>query len=123
MARMGYVPESEDWTTELEQVLVVGYVHAPDRAPAVLEALSRADANQVADPPPTAPIEPRAQRRWQLPIEAKLVLRALIGIVAGIAIGLLVAVAFGRPPDAIILGVFGVLGGLIGWGPSRWPHE
>ena len=114
MARMGYVPESEDWTTELDQVLVVEYVHAPDRATAVLEALAREEANPGADPPPPAPVNRRGHRSWELPPEVKLALGVLSGIVAGIAIGLLAAVISGEPPDAAIIGLFGVLGLVIG---------
>jgi hypothetical protein len=47
MVRMGYAPASEDWSTELEQVLTVRYIHAPEQAPAVLQALAEVEAERT----------------------------------------------------------------------------
>ena len=117
MARMGYVPESEAWSTELEQVLVVGYVHAPERTTAVLEALTQAAADLRAHPgralqAPPSPPSWRAGASEAL--EAKLVAFALGGAAAGAAICLVLAWVDGESPNALILGVFAVLGLVIG---------
>jgi hypothetical protein len=43
LVQQGYVPASEDWSTAIgQQVVTVRFVHAPDQAPAVLEALAGA---------------------------------------------------------------------------------
>ncbi len=119
MARMGYIPESEDWSTQVEQVLVVGYVEAPERAPAVLKALEEAAAEPAAEVPAVSlpPTIAGQARRWvalELPLEVKLALGALGGVLAGLAVGLLLGVVSGENPNAIILGGFGLLGLLLG---------
>ena len=123
MARMGYVPQSEDWTTQLEQILVVGYVHAPERAPAVLSALEAAEAEVAAKgpsalvPEPALPAETGRAPRWrphQMALEVRLALGTLVGTLAGIAIGLVLGVASGEASDGLVLGGFGMLGMVFG---------
>ncbi len=57
----GYVPASEDWSKALgQEVLTVGYVFAPDQAPAVLDALTTAEreSRRAAMAPRVAPATP-----------------------------------------------------------------
>ncbi len=115
MARMGFVPQSEDWSTKLEQVLIVGYVHAPQRAPAVLEALAAVEADPVVEPPSSLPGETTDLRhRVPMPFEARLAVGGAAGAIVGVALCLLVATVSGESPEAIFLGVFAVIGLLVG---------
>ena len=119
MVRMGFAPISEHWTTVLEQVLVVRYVHAPEQGPAVLEALGKAEADPAVITLQLASVERSARERIarlyaSLPLEAKLPIGALIGIVAGIALCLFAAAISGASPDTISLVGFGLLGMLLG---------
>ena len=116
---MGYAPDSEHWSTVLEQVLVVRYVHAPEQTPAVLEALAQAEADPSIATLQSASVQgsvlERAGRLYGLlPPEAKLTVGALGGIAAGIALCLLAAFISGDSPDAISLVGFGLLGLLMG---------
>jgi hypothetical protein len=79
---MGYAPASEDWLTELEQVLWVRYVHAPAQGPAVLAALAAAEAELALSPQ-----EPPA------PVRRVFLERAAFAVVAITAISLGVVVA------------------------------
>jgi hypothetical protein len=119
MARMGYVPESESWSTALEQVLVVGYVHAPERAQFVFEAIDQAEAEGTIDPPAPVrtpvPMTRTAARMDSLPhAELKLFVLALIGAVVGTALGFIVATVSGEPAEPLVLGIFGLVGVVIG---------
>ena len=115
MARMGFVPTSEEWTTDQQQVLVVDYVHAPDQTPAVLEALAQVVHDPIVERPALPPMEPSSRRSpFLLPLEAKLGLGGLTGLAAGVVLCLLVAAVAGERPDAISLAIFGFLGTLIG---------
>jgi len=67
MAKMGYAPASEDWSSVVEEVLTVRYVHAPELRSAVLEAVAMAEAEQTL---------PRRARR---PSAARIALRRIIG--------------------------------------------
>jgi hypothetical protein len=115
MARMGFVPTSEVWSTEVQHVLVVGFVHAPEQTPAVLEALDQAEVDPVFEPRVSPPMQ-RGMRNPMphLPIEVKLILGALGGIVVGLGICLVLALVTGERPDVVSLGGFGVLGLLTG---------
>jgi hypothetical protein len=115
MARMGFVPESETWSTELRQVLEVRYVHRPERTPAVLEALDR-PGMELDDEPVTPDARGRSARPTlpRLPLEIRLLVGALAGIIAGIAICLVLALVSGEAADAISLVGFGIIGLLLG---------
>ena len=68
MARMGYAPASEDWSSVVEEVLTVRYVHAPELRSAVLEAVAMAEAEQQTLP-----------RRAKRPSAARNALRRVVG--------------------------------------------
>jgi hypothetical protein len=92
MVRMGYAPISEDWSTELEQVLTVRYVHAPEKASAVLQALAEVEAEptvQTQRPRRLAgSLLEHAPSRYSVgTLKAKLLVGGFTGIVAGIAVG------------------------------------
>lgn len=137
MARMGYIPTSEDWANGPDHVLEVGYADAPDRAPAVLAALeatkseaaakavvaAKAEATAKAEhaakfrPTPASPGVIGQHPRWrqlEVPLALRLVLATIGGVIAGVATSLLLGFAFGETPDALILGGFGLLGLLFG---------
>lgn len=119
MVRMGYAPASEHWSTVLEQVLVVRYVHAPEQAGAVLQALTEVEADPTATTGQPATVERTLLVRVAdlyagLPMEVRLPLGALSGIAAGIALCLLAAAISGDSPDAISLVGFGLIGMLFG---------
>jgi hypothetical protein len=88
---MGYAPTSEDWYTELEQVLRVRYVHAPAQGPAVLAALAAAEAElalPAQEPPP--PVRRGFLERAPLLDEREVKQLAVVAIIA-ISLGVVVA--------------------------------
>jgi len=130
MARMGYAPKSERWKTAKEhQVLVVGYVLAPDETPAVLEALAQAEADPPVETPvpaslptpvaasPSAGLPARRARLMpslSLPMEVRLAAGALAGVAIGVVACLLIAAAAGEPADVLSIAISGFIGLLIG---------
>jgi len=130
MARMGYAPKSERWkTVKGEQVLVVGYVVAPDETPAVLEALAQADAHAPAATPLPAtlpgPVIDRPVAKAptprvpvvlsvSLPLEARLALGALGGLVVGVVACVMIAAAASESADVVSLAISGFIGLLVG---------
>jgi hypothetical protein len=118
MARMGYAPESEEWSTVFEHVLTVRYVFAPTRGPAVLAALHEIEAEALGTPPEPAP-KPNILRRATglahgLPMELKLSVGGFAGTLVGLGLCLLVAVISGDTPDTISLFGFAVIGMVLG---------
>lgn len=100
----GYVPSSEDWSPALgELVLTVGYVYAPDQAPAVLDALAEAEqesrraapAARPTDPAPTAPTPAPVAPATPGP-------RRLQFILAGLGVVLLVLAWQGRTLSSFV---------------------
>ena len=92
MARMGFAPVSEDWSTANLQVLTVRYVHAPEQAPAVLEALAKAEAEVASSPPESRPpIQQsplkRAASLYLKARETKVTVGGGVRIASGIALG------------------------------------
>src|SRR3954468_19441748 len=111
MARMGYAPTAEQWSSEMQQVLVVEYIHAPEKAPAVLEALVKAKGDPVLESPPADPRTSRVGRlRFSMPLEAKIAAGALGGMATGIALCLVLGAIASEAPDAITLIAFGIIG-------------
>jgi hypothetical protein len=123
MVRMGYAPTSEDWSSVLEEVLTVRYVHAPEQGSAVLEALAEAEAERAIPRPSPAPsvlqrVFHRAASFYdgQTP-ELKLTVGAITGMAAGVALwSLLGSLFFGDNPILLFLSLFalGFAGGLVG---------
>lgn len=119
MAHMGYAPESERWSTVLEQVVVVRYVHAPEQTGAVFEALEQAAADPILETLQLDSMNPGALERIRLeypllPLEAKISVGAVVGIGVGIVLCLVVAIVSGDSLDAVSLVGFGLLGLLLG---------
>ena len=114
MVRMGYAPASEDWSTVLEQVLMVHYVHAPERASAVLDALSEAEAERAVPGPLPAPVLrtglERAAGRYEVQtLEVKLTVGAITGIAAGVALWTFLAGSiFGDNLILLFVSMFGL---------------
>jgi hypothetical protein len=118
MIRMGYAPESEEWSTVLEHVLTVRYAFAPKQGPAVLAALEEIEGEAPGKPPEPAS-QPNVLRRaigrgQGLPLELKLSVGGIAGTLVGLAICLLLAVISGDTPDTISLFGFGVIGMVLG---------
>ena len=125
MARMGYAPTSEDW--DVEEVLIVRYVHAPELSAAVLDAVASAEAER-----PVAPRSARVARLQQslghglrralahfdrLTTELKVTVGAIAGLAAGIAVWLLLGLlVFGHDPIMLFVSLFtlGFAGGSAG---------
>lgn len=119
MVRMGYAPRSEQWSTLTEHVITVGYVHAPELGPAVLDALAQPEEGPPAEsPPPSVPERGAGERLRDLvahvPLEVKIAVGSLTGTALAVAAGILVAALAGQPADTIGLVGFGLLGMLIG---------
>ena len=115
MARMGYVSDAEVWSTELEHVLSIRYVHAPDRVPAALEAVARAAATTLDAPPEVPSRVPDVRATLaRAPIEARLGIGVIGGLFVGLALGLILTVVSGQSADLISLGGFGLIGSLLG---------
>ncbi len=115
MARMGYTPASEDWSTAREQVLTVRYVHAPEQASAVLEALAEAEtvrSSATFQPPRPVPNRRlgRAAGLYEMQtLEVKLAVGEIAGIAGGIALWwLLAGPILGDNPILLFLGLFGL---------------
>ena len=127
MARMGYAPRSENWSSVVEEVLTVRYVHAPELTAAVLDAVASAEAEREAprQSKRVAPV-PRVVRVAlgraltlfdRLSTELKVTVGAIVGMAAGIAVWLLLSVAiFGHNPVTLFLSLFtlGFAGGSAG---------
>ena len=118
MARMGYAPTAEDWKIVMEQVLTVRYVHAPERAPAVLTAIAQVEAESALANPHPAPERPSRLDRaagWfeSVPPDVRLTITSSTGIAAGIGFGLLVGWVAGQI-DLVGLVGFGFIGLLLG---------
>lgn len=127
MARMGYAPTAEDWSSVVEVVLTVQYVHAPELQAAVLEAVAMAEAERA---PARRPARAPALRKLagpirgfgadlfdRLPTELKVTLGAIVGLAAGISAWSVVGVAlFGHNPFVLFVSLFtlGFAGGLVG---------
>lgn len=101
MVRMGYSPESEHWSTAVEQVLTVRYVYAPERAPAVLKALAEAEAEAKRAGPHGTSASSGSRRRIeraadlydkQTP-EVKITVGAITGLAAGVGLWSLLGVS------------------------------
>ena len=117
MARMGYAPTSEEWSTELQHVLLVGYRYAPDEAPAVLSALAEARAEPIVDPPSPETLASSLHFRMPsaVPLDAKIGVGALGGLSTGVALCFALGAVANEAPDALTLGAFGIVGLLLGF--------
>ena len=127
MARMGYAPTSEDWSTVVEEVLTVRYVHAPELSSAVLDAVASAEAERTIPPrsPRFAALEKGLRQVLsralllfdRLTTELKVTLCAIAGMAVGIAVWLLLGIAvFGHNPIMLFVSMFtlGFAGGSVG---------
>ena len=119
MARMGFAPTSETWSTELQHVLVVEYRHAPGDTAAVLTAVAEAESESIVEPPePVADGRNAWFREWLLshpiPLGARIGIGAVAGLSIAIALCLLLGAGAGEAPDTITLGGFGLLGLVLG---------
>jgi hypothetical protein len=125
MAHMGYAPTLEEWSTVLgRQMLTVTYLYAPERAPAVLEALAEIAAEAVvpADPSTAAATAgprgledirsrlkdaPEPETAVERPVN-KLIVLGLPLIAAGLAIGFLLGAIFDSGPILMLVIVLGL---------------
>ena len=119
MSRMGYAPDAEQWSTVLEHVLTVRYVFAPSRQPAVLAPLEEIESEPANAAPEPAHARPNLLRRTiglgeRLPLELKLPVGGIAGLLVGLALCLLVGLVSGDQPDTIALLGFGVIGMVLG---------
>ncbi len=115
MARMGFVPEAEAWSTAEEQVLDVRYVSAPEDAPAVLEALEQpGEYPPDVATPASAAVVPGARPGLVPRPVVKLLVRASLGIALGVVLCLVLGTFAGETPDAISLVGFGAIGLFLG---------
>ena len=126
MIRMGYAPDSEQWATVLEHVLTVRYVYAPARRAAVLAALEEIGREPANAAPEPAAARPSMLRRTidlgqRLPLELKLPVGGIAGLLVGVALCLLVGLISGDRPDTITLFGFGVIGMVLGTALSLIP--
>ena len=118
MSRMGFVPTTEDWSTVLEHVLTVRYVFEPDRQPAVIAALDQMEAepDRATEPPP-APTKrfSRLVDLWHaLPLELRISLGGIAGLLVGLARCLMVGLLSGDSPDTLSIVGFGAIGLVLG---------
>lgn len=119
MSRMGYAPDAEQWSTVLEHVLTVRYVYEPSRQPAVLAALEEIEGERPNKAPEPADGPPNLLRRTidlgqRLPLELKLPVGGIAGLLVGVALCLLVGLVSGDHPDTVTLVGFGVIGMVLG---------
>ena len=126
MIRMGYAPESEQWATVLEHVLTVRYVYAPARRAAVLAALEEIQSEPANATPEPPAVQPNIVRRTidlggRLPLELKLPVGGIAGLLVGVAVCLLIGLLSGDRPDTITLFGFGVIGMVLGTAVSLIP--
>ena len=118
MIRMGYAPESEEWSTVLEHVLTVRYAFAPKQGPAVLAALEEIEG-EASDAPPEPASQPNVLRRaiglgQRLPLALRLSVGGIAGTLIGLALCFLLAAISGDTPDTISLFGFGGIGMVLG---------
>jgi hypothetical protein len=113
MVKMGYVPASEDWSSEAGQVLTVRYVYAPEQGWGVIERLKEVEAKPAVQIPTAAPSaleeSPSPSRSPDL--------KVALGALAGIALwGLLGSLFLGDNLPVMFVSLFalGLTGGLIG---------
>jgi hypothetical protein len=128
MSRMGYAPASEEWSTVLEHVLTVHYVFEPERQPAVLAALDEIEATprgEVSEAPP-APARrfARSINVWRaVPMELRISAAGIAGLLLGLALCLVVALASGERPDFVSVLGFGTIGLFLGASLGLIPAE
>jgi len=128
MSRMGYAPASEEWSTVLEHVLTVRYVFEPERRPAVLAALDEIEAQpprEVPEPPPAPPKRfARAINLWlATPLELRISAGGVAGLLAGLALCLVVGLISADSPDILTVIGFGTIGLLLGVSVGLIPSE
>jgi F0F1-type ATP synthase assembly protein I len=119
LVRMGFAPASEDWSMSVEQVLTVHYVHAPEKASAVLAAIAQAQIDPIDATIQSEEIQSNPLRRAAgvfeaLSPEVKIALGGVGGIVAGIVLCFVVGWTSGDDPDAIGLFGFALIGMVLG---------
>lgn len=115
MARMGYAPASEALSTVVEHLIKVDYVHAPERAPAVMAALEQAEAESAAGVIQQSPGVRTHRKRLaglyeSMALELKISIGGLAGALLGIGACFLGGLLSGDSPDALSLLGFGVIG-------------
>lgn len=128
MGRMGYAPTSEEWSTVLEHVLTVRYVYEPERRPAILAALDEIEAEPKGGPPEPPPAPPKPFERpinvWHaLPLELRLSVGGIAGLLIGLALLLVVGLLSGDSPDIVSVLGFGTIGLLLGASVGLIPAE
>jgi len=119
MSRMGYAPASEEWSTVLEHVLTVHYVFEPEQRPAVIAALDEIEAQPRAEVPESPPAPRKRFARplnlWlALPMELRISVAGIAGLLVGLGLCLAVALGSGESPDLISVAGFGAIGLLLG---------
>jgi hypothetical protein len=118
MVRMGYAPAAERFETVVEHVIKVQYEEAPERASAVMEALEKADVDRATSDPRTIDERSRRERlaaRYRgFPLELRLAIGSLSGILLGVAAAVLLALVSGEPAEILPLVAFGTIGLVIG---------
>jgi hypothetical protein len=121
MARMGYAPTSEEWSSVLEEVLTVRYVYAPEQGSAVLEALAEAEKAVPRSSPAPSALRRVVRRAVSLfdrqTPELKLTVGAITGMAAGVALwSLLGSLLFADNPFLLFVSLIalGFAGGLVG---------